>query len=844
MIDPNRDFLSERIGKVLTTPSDRIDILVSVAMLDPSRDLTYGNWTEFDFSNSDIRGFNFFGSDLTGAIFRNSFIEGIILDQAIYEEEQLKDAVDYDLYRKRKDLNLEIQRELDASSLTRTQDNTSKEDRLSSVIDFCESLYSSKFGFIDGEYKFEQTSRINEIRRRNLGESSVVASIVSHTLRLIGEDVSLAGHFLDATEWILLDTFDHIKSLSSSFGLVHSKQFSEFTKLLLSSASDMRVIIMMISENLISVRGMAGLKTQKQAADLKLALGIFAPLARRLGLNETYQELETRSFMLSSKDEYAKIASITHSLYRSRGGDVDFLIENIKSSLLVRGLTPEIYELKLTDYEIFKITNGNIDELHERLRPIVCVISSDYLECYSALGVIFSFWKPVLNTFKDFISCPKPSGYKSLHVTVLGPQNQEFDLRFCTRDMHQINEAVIDVDDFYDKEVGESDHLQHLVNDVDAFVLLRKTVGALSEGVGCEGFQDNAKVDLFQDQVFCFTPKGLLIALPRGATPIDFAYAVHTNIGNTCVGCKINGRITPLVTELKNGDEVEIIRSKAQVPPPTWETIAITGKARAGIRRATREATRKQFASLGRQVLETVFSREGPELTDALLEQALPRLSQPTVPDLLAAVGRAEVPSADVLKACFPDYHEERAARQIASQRLEGGWFPFAAQAGIKFHGDSDSIRAHGLSIRTVAADLPVRFAPDGGAVPGDRIVGIVEPDVGITIYPIQSPALLAFDDKPDRWLDVRWDIDSEDPIRFPTRISIQSFNEPGSLARIAKAISDSDGAINNIKVAKSTIDFHEILVDLAIFDVKHLMQILRDVLLLNNVTNAERIIG
>ena len=343
--------------------------------------------------------------------------------------------------------------------------------------------------------------------------------------------------------------------------------------------------------------------------------------------------------------------------------------------------------------------------------------------------------------------------------------------------------------------------------------------------------------------MFCFTPKGLLITLPRRATPIDFAYAVHTNVGNTCVGCKINGAIMPLTSELRNGDEVEIIRAKLAVTQPAWEQIAVTGKARAAIRRATREAARAQLADLGRQILTTVFANEHREFSDQILERALPRLSQPSVPDLLAAVGRSEIPSTNVLKAAYPDFKEERSAGREALS--EAGWYSFAAQAAVKFHADSVENAHFDLPIRSIASDLPVHFARDGGAVPGDRIVGILTDEgKSITIFPIQSPALAQYEGKRDLWLDVRWDIDSKTPMRFPAQIAIQSRNEPGSLARIAQAISDTDGNIDNIRMARRTPDFHEIVVDLEVWDIKHLVSIIDRVGLQTNVSKVERING
>ncbi|MCB1487286.1 MAG: bifunctional (p)ppGpp synthetase/guanosine-3',5'-bis(diphosphate) 3'-pyrophosphohydrolase, partial [Bauldia sp.] len=340
---------------------------------------------------------------------------------------------------------------------------------------------------------------------------------------------------------------------------------------------------------------------------------------------------------------------------------------------------------------------------------------------------------------------------------------------------------------------------------------------------------------LFQDQVFCFTPKGRLIALPRGATPIDFAYAVHTDIGDTCVGAKINGRAMPLMTELHNGDEVEIVCSRAQVPPAAWESMVVTGKARSAIRRATRTAVRRQYAGLGRRILERGFERAKRAYSDEMIKAILPRLAQSNLDDALAAVGRGEIPLVDVLKAAYPDHKEERLPRGRA--RNEEGWFGLPRAAGLKFRvpgfprkagtgrkADDKADRA--IPIRGLAGDMPVRFA-EGGALPGERIVGIATPGEGVTIYPITSQALKEFDDEPDRWLDVRWEMDQDEVERFPARIEVTAMNEPGTLAQIAQVIADNDGNISNVRMTKSAPDFSVMLIDLEVFDMKHLSRVI-----------------
>jgi guanosine-3',5'-bis(diphosphate) 3'-pyrophosphohydrolase len=360
-----------------------------------------------------------------------------------------------------------------------------------------------------------------------------------------------------------------------------------------------------------------------------------------------------------------------------------------------------------------------------------------------------------------------------------------------------------------------------------AYQWLRRTVDLLSEGDSPEEFLEHTKLELFHDQVFCFTPNGRLIALPRGGNAIDFAYAVHTNIGNTAVGAKINGQMSPLFQELRNGDEVEIVRADGQTPPPAWESLVVTGKAKTAIRRAAKAATRRQYAGLGRQILERAFQRAGKAFSDEKLRGALPRLARTSVDDVLAAVGRGEMFSGDVVRSVYPDYVEPRPEGRPPASRANG-----------------KAVAPDALPVRGIGSDLAVRFAPEGGAVPGDRIVGILTPGSGVTIYPIQSASLAAFDNDPELWIDVRWDVEGGTKRRFPARLRLHSINEPGSLAQIAQVIADHDGNIENVAMARPTEDFTQTTVDLSVFDLKHLTAIMAELRTKPAVNKVERVTG
>jgi GTP pyrophosphokinase len=482
-------------------------------------------------------------------------------------------------------------------------------------------------------------------------------------------------------------------------------------------------------------------------------------------------------------------------------------------------------------------------------------------QCYGALGVVHTSWPMVPGRYKDYISTPKQNDYRSIHTTVIGPKRQRVELQIRTHAMDEIAEYGIAAHAAY-KEDGEGEDGEtrpHLATESGAYQWLRRTIELLAEGDSPEEFLEHTKLELFQDQVFCFTPKGRLIALPRGATPIDFAYAVHTDVGNTAVGAKINGRMAPLLHELANGDEVEISRSDGASPPAAWESLVVTGKARAAIRRATRTAVRRQYAGLGRQILDRAFERAGKSFSDEKLRGALPRLARASADDVFAAVGRGEMFSGDVVKAVYPDFKDGRGAGTSPGLSTPGAAAQPGADGAGRLSRKDQTMRltfpegaadrggpssGGAIPIRGVAGDLPVSFAPNGGAVPGDRIVGILTPGVGVTIYPIQSAGLAAFDNEPERWLDVRWDVEEGSNERFPARLTVESINEPGVLAQIAQVIADHDGNIDNVKMTRRTQDFTDIVIDLAVWDLKHLNAIVAELRAKRSVSRAERING
>ncbi|AZO42483.1 MULTISPECIES: bifunctional (p)ppGpp synthetase/guanosine-3',5'-bis(diphosphate) 3'-pyrophosphohydrolase [Mesorhizobium] len=630
-----------------------------------------------------------------------------------------------------------------------------------------------------------------------------------------------------------------------------AEQAENLRKLLLAISEDVRVLLVKLADRLHNMRTLDHMPEAKRLRIAEETMDIYAPLAGRMGMQGMREELEELAFRYINPEAYRAVTARLAEIFE-RNKDVLSDIEKALSTLFEKHeIKAGVKSRQKKPWSVFRKMEAKALSF-EQLSDIFGfrVVVDTVEDCYRALGAIHTTWSMVPGRFKDYISTPKQNDYRSIHTTIVGPSRQRVELQIRTREMNKIAEYGVAAHSIYKDTGGKTNGAAHAISkETNAYAWLRRTIEQLAEGDNPEDFLENTKLELFQDQVFCFTPKGMLIALPRGATPIDFAYAVHTDVGDTCVGAKVNGRIMPLMTELKNGDEVEIIRSKAQVPPAAWESVVVTGKARSAIRRATKNAIRKQYSGLGIRILERAFERAGKTFTKESLKQVLHRLARKDIEDVLASVGRGELASADVMKAVFPDYKDERVTTAAPKPREEG-WSKIRNAAGMLFQipgraarKDKDQPRDGAVPIRGVRGDLPVRFAPEG-AVPGDRIVGIVQPGTGITIYPIQSPALQAFDDQPERWIDVRWDIDERTKERFPARVSVTAINAPGSLADIAQVVASNDANIHTLSMVRTAPDFTEMLIDLEVWDLKHLNRLLSQLKDNSSVSDARRVNG
>jgi GTP pyrophosphokinase len=645
-----------------------------------------------------------------------------------------------------------------------------------------------------------------------------------------------------------------------------AEQAENFRKLLIAISSDIRVLLVKLADRLHNMRTLEHNSPESRARNSEETLEIYAPLAGRMGMQEVRDELEALAFKWLYPDAHTTVTAKLEELRTKNSG----LVAEINGALVARlseaGIRAEVSGREKKPYAIWrKMQNKQIslEQLSDiyGFRAIVDKVE----DCYRVLGVVHASWRAVPGRFKDYISTPKQNNYQSLHTTVVGPRNQRVELQVRTREMHSVAEYGIAAHALYKDRIGAADAKAAVLPGMSGsapdkdnpYRWLRRLVDTLLEGSNPEEFLEHTKLELFHDQVFAFTPKGRIIALPRGATPIDFAYAVHTDIGNSCVGATINGRQMPMSTVLRNGDEVLVLTAPGQSPPAAWEHIAVTGRARSAIRRATREAVKRQYSALGSRLVHAAAERAALDFSDDKLKRALPRLAHRTLEDAYAAVGRGGVAPVDLLRQAFPEAAIEKPAPGMRPvnryQRApqDEGWFNLAKVIGLKFRWPGTAAAATAdanggasrmgpaIPLRGARSDMPVIYEA-GGAVPGDRIVGVLSGDEGIRIFQIHSPRLKSYEH--ERWIDVTWDIDPDKPERFPARISVTVQNEPGTLAQVASVIGEADGNIDTLRMTRRASDFTEMVIEVEVWDLAHLNDIISRVRALPVTSKVERL--
>ncbi len=607
----------------------------------------------------------------------------------------------------------------------------------------------------------------------------------------------------------------------------HTQQAENFRKLVLAMSDDIRVLLVKLADRLHNMRTLSHIKNlEKRLHIANETMDIFAPLAERMGMHEIRDELYDLAFKEINPDARESILSRLSFLRVEGAGLVKKIIRELGKTLKAAGLETRITGREKTPHSIWLKMRSKAVEM-EQLSDIIAfrVVMTSVDQCYQALGILHGSYPVVPGTFKDYISTPKPNDYRSLHTTMIGPKKQRIEVQIRTQEMNEVAEFGVAAHWSYKQNIPGREGRQYR--------WLRELLDILENASGPEEFLEHTKLEMFHNQVFCFTPKGELIALPRGATSLDFAYMVHTEVGNTCAGARINGVMMPLKTELANGDQVEIVRSKKPNLSADWENIVITGKAQSCIRRFIHSRERQEFLDLGRNILKKAFDKEDLPCTKRALGKVLNHFNYGTVEDLYIAVGHGDHTAKEVIRNLYPDH-------QILADD-EGKVIALTKAIGRRMRRKK---KGFAVPIKGLTPGMAVHFGGCCYPIPGDRIVGIVTSGKGVAIHTIDCETLEKLDEESERWLDVTWDEGRAAEKSHVGRIHVVLANEAGSLGNLSTTIGKNMSNITNLKITNRSSDFFEMIVDLEVKDVKHLANIVAALRATTAINSVERARG
>lgn len=608
---------------------------------------------------------------------------------------------------------------------------------------------------------------------------------------------------------------DGVTKLSQiEFKSSQAKQAENFRKLLVSMSADLRVLLIKLADRLHNMRTLDFVESkEKRHWVARETIEIYAPLAERIGLHAVKDELQDLAFVQLHPAAYESIMARLQFLREQTHDPLAPIIKDLMQHLEKNGIKAQIAGREKRPYSIWrKMQQKNIP--FEQLSDIIAfrILVDTLPDCYQALGVIHSTYSVIPGRFKDYISTPKQNNYQSIHTSVIGPSQHRIEIQIRTYEMEKISELGVAAHWQYKQGVSRDGH---------QYRWLRGLLDILETASGPEEFLEHTKLEMFQDQVFCFTPKGDLITLPRGATAIDFAYAVHSSVGDHCTGVRINGRIAPLRTKLENGDQVDVITSKTQHPSPTWERFVVTGKARSGIRRFIRQQMYKQFVGLGKTLTQKALKKERLEFNEKHMEKAIESFNVKTLEDVYAYVGEGLKTTKEIIRILYPDHQEKPQPKK---------------KADFTKKGTEDSLAIAGL-----IPGMSVHFARCCHPIPGDYIVGIVRTGKGVTIHTSECSTLERFMEMPERWIDVTWTDPSFEGGHHVARILLMVVHQPGTIAALSAIIAKEEANIINFKIKNRTQEFYEFAIDLDIKDLDHLMSIIAALRMSQRILSVER---
>ncbi len=695
-------------------------------------------------------------------------------------------------------------RQYELVDLVKSYDPDADEDGLNRAYVFAMKKHGAQLRASGDPYYSHPVEVAGILTKFKLDCASIIAGLLHDTVEDTDTTIEEIKSLFGEQVALIVDGVTKLAMIEQKSA--NKKQAENFRKLLLAMSEDIRVLLIKLADRLHNMRTLHFCAPEKRARIAKETLDIYAPLAERIGMQEVKSELEEIAFAELHKEAHDSIVARLNFL-REQGNDlVPKIIAQLQKDMEENGIKATITGREKTPYSIWRKMqqkNASFEQLCDIMAFRICV--DDVATCYQALGIVHSKYHMVPRRFKDYISTPKPNGYKSIHTGVIGPENTRIEIQIRTYEMHEVAEKGVAAHWAYkqgERVVGRN------------FKWMRELLEILEQASNPEEFLENTKLEMYNDQVFCFTPKGDLIGLPINSTPVDFAYAVHSSVGDTCVGAKINGEIRPLRTILQNGDQVEVLTSKAQHPSTEWERFVVTGKAKAAIRRYVRAHKREQFIAMGQQTLERTFKGENLELSDKGLVNVLPNFEAESIDDIYAKVGEGLISGWDVLRAVYPGYKQSKLEKVVNSLKP-------VFKKSLRKNKKED------LKINGLIPGMAVHFSGCCHPLPGDRIVGIVTTGKGVAVHTIDCKQLEKYAEEPERWLDISWGEEATQDGIYTGRLKVMLTNEPGALGEFSNVVARYNGNIANLNIVNRTISYFEILVDIEVKNLKHLTDII-----------------
>ena len=587
-----------------------------------------------------------------------------------------------------------------------------------------------------------------------------------------------------------------------------TKQAENFRKLFMAMSKDLRVILVKLTDRLHNMRTIRHMEAGKQARKARETMDIYAPLAGRMGMQWMREELEDLSFAVLNPEARNSILRRFVTLQRESGDVIRRITADIESELARAGIEAEVMGRAKRAFSIWrKMQDKEIG--FSRLSDIYGfrIVARTEADCYGALGAVHQRWRIVPGRFKDYISQPKPNGYRSIHTTVSGRDGKRVEVQIRTQLMHEVAERGVAAHWSYRDGVRAENRFA-----VDPAEWLATMTERLGEAADHDEFLEAVKLEMYTDQVFCFTPKGDVVNLPKGATPIDFAYAIHTRLGHRTVAAKVDGVRVPLWTRLKNGQSVDIVTAEAQTPQATWIDIAVTGRAKSAIRRALKAERRVGHVRLGRELARAAFAQLGKRVTEKALATAARAMGREDGDDLLAAIGASEIAARAVVETLWPELLQGRPHPDVAPGKAIVGLDP----------------RAH------------YDRAPCCQPLPGERIVGVTNRGRGVAVHAIDCPRMVEFEDQPERWVDLQWAPGHHGATNAVT-VDLTISNDAGVLGRICTLVGEQNANISDLRFLDRKPDFFRLLLDIDVRDQEHLHAVLMAVETDDDVAQAAR---